>query len=214
MIFRHFLNLLDLSSEELKQLIRRAGELRTMQHNGEIYRPFVGRTLAMVFEKSSTRTRISFEAGMGQFGGHAIFLSPKDTRLGRGEPIEDSARVISGMCDIVMIRTFEHSKIQTFAENSTVPVINALTDDFHPCQLLADMQTFYELRGDIAGKTVVWVGDGNNMCSSYMLAAHSLALICALPVLMALSRIWRLLSVLNIVLNWWKIPKKPPKAHT
>lgn len=169
---RHFLNLLDLSSEELKQLIRRASELRTMQHNGEIYRPFVGRTLAMVFEKSSTRTRISFEAGMGQFGGHAIFLSPKDTQLGRGEPIEDSARVISSMCDIVMIRTFEHSKIQTFAENSTVPVINALTDDFHPCQLLADMQTFYELRGDIAGKTVVWVGDGNNMCSSYMLAAH------------------------------------------
>lgn len=169
---RHFLNLLDLSPDELKALIQRASELRKMQHDGKIYRPFVGRTLAMIFEKSSTRTRISFEAGMGQFGGQAIFLSPKDTQLGRGEPIEDSARVISSMCDIVMIRTFAHRNIERFAKYSSVPVINALTDDFHPCQLLADMQTFNELRGDITGKTVVWVGDGNNMCSSYMLAAH------------------------------------------
>lgn len=172
MSVRHFLNLLDLTPDELKALIHRASELRQMQHQGEIYRPFVGRTLGMIFEKSSTRTRISFEAGMGQFGGHAIFLSPKDTQLGRGEPIEDSAKVISSMVDIIMIRTFEHSKLQTFAQHSSVPIINALTDDFHPCQLLADMQTFYELRGDIQGKTVTWVGDGNNMCSSYILAAH------------------------------------------
>ena len=172
MSLRHFLTLLDFTPSELNALIRRASELRTMQHAGEIYQPFVGRTLGMIFEKSSTRTRISFETGMGQFGGQAIFLSPKDTQLGRGEPIEDSARVISSMVDIIMIRTFEHSKIEKFAEYSSVPIINALTDDFHPCQLLADMQTFFEHRGDIAGKTVTWVGDGNNMCSSFMTAAH------------------------------------------
>lgn len=169
---RHLLNLLDLTPDELKALIRRGSELKKMQHDGVIYQPFVGRTLGMIFEKSSTRTRISFEAGMGQFGGHAIFLSPKDTQLGRGEPIEDSARVISRMVDIVMIRTYAHSNIEKFAQYSSVPIINALTDSFHPCQLLADMQTFYEHRGDIAGKTVTWVGDGNNMCASYILAAH------------------------------------------
>ncbi|MDO4427679.1 MAG: ornithine carbamoyltransferase [Moraxella sp.] len=169
---RHLLNLLNLTPDELKTLIKRGSELRKMQHAGEIYRPFVGRTLGMIFEKSSTRTRISFEAGMGQFGGQAIFLSPKDTQLGRGEPIEDSARVISSMVDIIMIRTFSHAGLERFAEYSSVPVINALTDDFHPCQLLADMQTFYEHRGDISGKTVTWVGDGNNMCTSYILAAH------------------------------------------
>lgn len=172
MSVRHFLTLLDLSKDELQSVIRRACELKKMQHNGEIYRPFVGRTLAMIFEKSSTRTRVSFETGMGQFGGQALFLSPNDTQLGRGEPIEDSARVISSMTDIVMIRTFAHERVETFAKYSSVPVINALTDDYHPCQLLADMQTFFEHRGDIAGKTVVWVGDGNNMCSSYMIAAH------------------------------------------
>ncbi len=171
---RHLLNLLDLTPDEIRAIIRRGSELRKMQHAGEIYRPFVGRTLGMIFEKSSTRTRVSFEAGMWQFGGHAIFLSPKDTQLGRGEPIEDSARIISSMVDIIMIRTFEHSKLVRFAEYSSVPVINALTDDFHPCQLLSDMQTFYEHRGDIAGKTVTWVGDGNNMCASYILAAHQL----------------------------------------
>lgn len=169
---RHFLTLLDLSKDELRTLISRASELRQMQHNGEIYRPFVGRTLAMIFEKSSTRTRISFETGMGQFGGQALFLSPNDTQLGRGEPIEDSARVISSMTDIVMIRTFAHERVRSFAKHSSVPVINALTDDYHPCQLLADMQTFFEHRGDIKGKTVTWVGDGNNMCHSYILASE------------------------------------------
>lgn len=172
MSLRHFLTLSDLSKLELENLIKRASELRKMQHAGEIYQPFVGRTLGMIFEKSSTRTRISFETGMGQFGGSAIFLSPNDTQLGRGEPLEDSARVISSMVDIIMIRTFGHKIVETFAQYSSVPIINALTDDFHPCQLLADMQTFYEHRGSIENKTVTWVGDGNNMCSSYMQAAH------------------------------------------
>ena len=174
MSVRHFLNLLDLSPAEIEHIIYRGIELRQMQHRGEIYRPFVGRTLAMIFEKSSTRTRVSFETGMGQFGGHAIFLSSKDSQLGRGEPISDSAKVISSMVDIIMIRTFEHAMIEEFAKHSSVPVINALTDSFHPCQLLADMQTFYEHRGSIKGKTVTWVGDGNNMCASYILAAHQL----------------------------------------
>ena len=171
MSLRHFLTLSDLSKQELETLIKRASELRKMQHAGEIYQPFVGRTLGMIFEKSSTRTRSSFETGMGQFGGSAIFLSPNDTQLGRGEPLEDSARVISSMVDIIMIRTFGHEKVETFAEYSSVPIINALTDDFHPCQLLADMQTFYEHRGSIENKTVTWVGDGNNMCASFMQAA-------------------------------------------
>lgn len=172
MSVRHFLTLMDLSKQELKELIQRATTLKNMQLRGEIYRPFVGRTLAMIFEKSSTRTRVSFETGMGQFGGQALFLSSNDTQLGRGEPIEDSAKVISSMVDIVMIRTFAHSIVERFAAHSSVPVINALTDDFHPCQLLADIQTFVEHRGDITGKTVTWIGDGNNMCNSYMLAAH------------------------------------------
>lgn len=172
MTVRHFLTLMDLSKDELKAVINRAIALKAMQHQGEIYRPFIGRTLAMIFEKSSTRTRVSFETGMGQFGGQALFLSSADTQLGRGEPIEDSARVISSMVDIVMIRTYAHKMVQRFAEYSSVPVINALTDEYHPCQLLADMQTFFEHRGDIAGKTVAWVGDGNNMCHSYMVAAH------------------------------------------
>lgn len=172
MSVRHFLTLKDLSKTELQQVITRASELRKMQHAGNIYQPFVGRTLAMIFEKSSTRTRVSFETGMGQFGGNAIFLSPRDTQLGRGEPIEDSARVISSMNDIIMIRTFDHSIVETFAKYSSSPVINALTDDFHPCQLLADMQTFQEHRGSIKGKTVTWVGDGNNMCASFIHAAE------------------------------------------
>jgi ornithine carbamoyltransferase len=168
----HFLTLKDLSPAELKQLIQRAAELKLMQHRGELYQPLKGKVLAMIFEKSSTRTRVSFESAMVQFGGGSIFLSPDDTQLGRGEPLEDSARVISSMVDAVMIRTFEHSKIETFAQHSSVPVINALTDDFHPCQLLADMQTYREHRGDIAGKKVVWIGDGNNMCHSYINAAQ------------------------------------------
>ncbi|WP_300495298.1 ornithine carbamoyltransferase [uncultured Methylophaga sp.] len=169
---RHFLTLKDLSPAELSQLIARATELKKMHTAGEIYQPLKNKVLAMIFEKSSTRTRVSFESAMVQFGGGSIFLSPDDTQLGRGEPIEDSARVISSMVDAVMIRTFEHSKIETFAKYSSVPVINALTDDFHPCQLLADMQTYQEHRGDIRGKTVVWIGDGNNMCHSYINAAQ------------------------------------------
>jgi ornithine carbamoyltransferase len=126
----------------------------------------------MVFEKSSTRTRVSFEVGMAQFGGHALFLSPRDTQLGRGEPIEDSARVLSRMVDAVMLRTFDHAKVERFAAFSQVPVINGLTDRFHPCQLLADMQTYVEHRGGIEGRRVAFVGDGNNMCHSYINAAR------------------------------------------
>lgn len=174
MSIRHFLTLRDLSPAELTQLLQRAVELKQIQHRGELYQPFKNRAMAMVFEKSSTRTRISFETGMTQFGGHAMFLSPRDTQLGRGEPIEDSARVMSRMVDIIMIRTFEHSKIERFAQYSQVPVINALTDEYHPCQLLADMQTFFELRGSIQGKTVTYIGDGNNMCNSYINAAAML----------------------------------------
>jgi len=169
---RHFLTLKDLSPAELQGLIERASELKQMHKAGEIYQPLKNKVLGMIFEKSSTRTRVSFESAMIQFGGGSIFLSPTDTQLGRGEPVEDSARVISSMVDVVMIRTFEHSKVETFAKYSSVPVINALTDDYHPCQLLADMQTYVEHRGSIKGKTVTWVGDGNNMCHSYINAAE------------------------------------------
>ncbi len=171
---RHFLTLNDLSMPELRQLLQRAIELKRLRADGIEYLPLRHRTLAMVFEKSSTRTRVSFEAGMTQLGGHALFLSPRDTQLGRGEPIEDSARVLSRMVNGIMIRTFEHENVVRFAEYSQVPVINGLTDWVHPCQLLADMQTYLEHRGDIAGKTVVWVGDGNNMCHSYINAARLL----------------------------------------
>jgi ornithine carbamoyltransferase len=172
MAVRHFLTLLDLEPAELNRLIERAIELKAMQARGEVYEPLKNRVMGMVFEKSSTRTRVSFEAGMAQFGGHAIFLSPRDTQLGRGEPIEDTARVLSRMVDVIMIRTFEHEKIERFAEYSQVPVINALTDMYHPCQLLADVQTFVEQRGSIEGRTVAWIGDGNNMCHSYINAAR------------------------------------------
>ena len=169
---QHFLTLLDLSRQQLRDLIARAMELKRMRYNGEEHALFKYRVLGMIFDKSSTRTRVSFETAMAQFGGHAIFLSPRDTQLGRGEPIEDSARVLSRMVDIIMIRTFDHATLQRFAEYSKVPVINALTDMYHPCQLLADMQTFFEHRGDIRGKTVAWIGDGNNMCHSYINAAR------------------------------------------
>jgi len=169
---RHFLTLLDFSPTELQQLIQRAIELKREHRAGEDQRAFPGTVLAMIFAKSSTRTRVSFEAGIVHLGGQAMFLSPHDTQLGRGEPIEDSARVISSMVDIVVIRTFGHDIVQRFAAHSTVPVINALTDSYHPCQLLADMQTWVEHRGDIAGKRVCWVGDGNNMCQSYINAAR------------------------------------------
>ena len=169
---RHFLTLKDLSTTELATLIQRAIVLKRMHKDGEVYEPLKNKVLAMIFEKSSTRTRVSFESAMIQFGGGSIFLSPNDTQLGRGEPIEDSARVISSMVDMVMIRTFEHNKAEQFSQFSTVPVINALTDDYHPCQLLADMQTYVEHRGSIDGRTVTWVGDGNNMCHSYINAAE------------------------------------------
>ena len=169
---RHFLTLKDLSAAELAALIQRAIVLKAMHKDGKVYEPLKNKVLAMIFEKSSTRTRVSFESAMIQFGGGSIFLSPNDTQLGRGEPIEDSARVISSMVDMVMIRTFEHEKAEQFSQYSSVPVINALTDDYHPCQLLADMQTYVEHRGSIQGKTVTWVGDGNNMCHSYINAAE------------------------------------------
>lgn len=171
---KHFLTLGDLTSAELRRIIARAGELKTMQHNGIPHASLPGRTLAMIFEKASTRTRVSFEAGMVQLGGHALFLSPRDMQLGRGEPIEDTAVVISSMVDAVMIRTHEHSTLERFAARSTVPVINGLSNDYHPCQLLADMQTWFERRGDIAGRRVCWLGDGNNMCQSYINAARML----------------------------------------
>jgi len=169
---RHFLTLLDFTPDELRGLLRRAHELKRARQRGEISEALRHKVLAMIFEKSSTRTRVSFEAGMTQLGGAAMFLSPRDTQLGRGELIEDTARVLSRMVDGIMIRTFEHEKVETFARHSQVPVINGLTDMFHPCQLLADMQTFFEHRGDIAGRTVAWVGDGNNMCHSYINAAR------------------------------------------
>ncbi|MEN8204517.1 MAG: ornithine carbamoyltransferase [Pseudomonadota bacterium] len=169
---QNFLTLLDLTPETLRKLVTRAVELKNIQKAGTLHEPLKHKILAMVFEKSSTRTRMSFEAGIAQLGGHAIFLSPRDTQLGRGETIEDSARVLSRMADVIMIRTFEHEKIERFTACSQVPVINALTDLYHPCQLLADMQTYFEHRGDISGKTVAWIGDGNNMCHSYINAAR------------------------------------------
>jgi ornithine carbamoyltransferase len=169
---RHFLTLPDLSPSEAQSLLRRAIELKRMRTGGEPYTPLRDRTLAMVFEKASTRTRVSFEAGMVQLGGHALFLSPRDTQLGRGEPVEDSARVLSRMVDAIMIRTFDHEIIERFAAYSRVPVINGLTDRFHPCQLLADMQTYVEHRESIQGRRVAFIGDGNNMCNSYINAAR------------------------------------------
>ncbi|PKF72047.1 ornithine carbamoyltransferase [Pseudomonas fluvialis] len=168
---RHFLSLMDCTPAELHGLVRRAIELKDLRRQGVLYEPLKGRILGMIFEKASTRTRLSFEAGMIQLGGQAIFLSPRDTQLGRGEPLSDSAIVMSRMLDAVMIRTFAHSTLTEFAAYSSVPVINGLSDDLHPCQLMADMQTFQEARGSIAGKTVAWIGDGNNMCNSYLEAA-------------------------------------------
>jgi ornithine carbamoyltransferase len=168
---RHFLSLMDCTPDELVGLIRRGMELKDLRNRGVLFEPLKNRVLGMIFEKASTRTRLSFEAGMIQLGGQAIFLSPRDTQLGRGEPIGDAAIVMSRMLDAVMIRTFAHSNLTEFAAHSRVPVINGLSDDLHPCQLLADMQTYLELRGSIKGKTVAWVGDGNNMCNSYIEAA-------------------------------------------
>ncbi len=172
MSVRHFLSLMDLSPQEARDLTLRGIEIKAMLKRGEPHPLLQGKVLAMIFEKSSTRTRVSFETGMVQFGGSAMFLSPRDTQLGRGEPIEDSARVLSRMVDGITLRTFEHTKLETFAQYSQVPVINALTDRCHPCQLLADVQTYVEHRDSIQGRTVTWIGDGNNMCHSYINAAR------------------------------------------
>lgn len=172
MSVQHFLSLDDLTAQTLQQLIDRAIELKAETQRGAIFEPLKNKSLAMIFSKSSTRTRVSFEVGMRQLGGGTLNLNPSDTQIGRGEPIEDTARVISSMVDGVMIRTDAHSKLETFAANSSVPVINGLTDDHHPCQLLADVQTFQELRGRIQGATIAWVGDGNNVCHSFLDAAR------------------------------------------
>ena len=171
MAIRHFLTLQDCSSLELNNIVKRAHELKSLQQSRTPHETAKGRVMAMIFEKSSTRTRVSFETGMFQLGGHALFLSSNDTQMGRGEPLEDTAKVISSMADIVMIRTFAHTSVECFAANSRVPVINALTDAYHPCQLLADMQSYEEARGSIQGASIAWVGDGNNMCNSYINAA-------------------------------------------
>ena len=170
---KHFINLDDLSSNDLQQIIDQAITLKKQHKAGEISNTLKNKTLAMIFDKSSTRTRVSFEAGMTQLGGHALFLSNKDIQLGRGEPLTDSAIVISSMVDCVMLRVSSHEDINTFANNSSVPVINALSDESHPCQLLADMMTYQEHNGLIKGKTVAWIGDGNNMCHTYMQAAKA-----------------------------------------
>ena len=170
---KHFINLDDLSSNDLQQIIDQAITLKKQHKAGEISNALQNKTLAMIFDKSSTRTRVSFEAGMTQLGGHALFLSNKEIQLGRGEPLTDSAIVISSMVDCVMLRVSSHEDINTFANNSSVPVINALSDESHPCQLLADMMTYQEHNGSIRGKTVAWIGDGNNMCHTYMQAAKA-----------------------------------------
>ena len=171
---RHFLSENDLTADEFRAIIQRGSELRKQweSHTCEVTLP--QRVLGMIFEKSSTRTRVSFEAGMTQLGGHAIYLSPDSTQLGRGEPLADTARVLSQMVDAISVRTFSHDSLERFSENATVPVINALTDLLHPCQLLADMQTYLDHRGDIQGKRVAWIGDGNNMCNSYLNTARLL----------------------------------------
>ena len=169
---RHFLKLSDFSPSELRSLIARAIELK--KRRDPAFQPLLGRTLAMLFTKSSTRTRVSFEVAMMQLGGHALFLSPDDIQLGRGEPLSDTARVLSSMCDAIMVRNDSQSEQEQIARYSKVPVINGLSDRHHPCQLLADVQTFFELRGDIQGRTVAWIGDGNNVCNSWIEAARLL----------------------------------------
>ena len=163
-----------MSTDECNHIIQSAIALKTAHKEGRQARIFDGKVLGMIFEKSSTRTRVSFEAGMAQLGGSALFLSSNDLQMGRDEPVEDTARVISRMVDLIMIRTFAHDKIERFAKYSKVPVINALTDDYHPCQLLADIQTYVEHRGSIQGQTVAWIGDGNNVCHSWINAAITL----------------------------------------
>jgi len=164
----HFISLLDITGDEARYILKRAAKIKRKLKEDKVHQPLAGKTLGMIFDKASTRTRVSFEVGMFQLGGHALFLHSTATQLGRGEPIEDSARVLSRMVDGIVIRTFGHDVVQRFAEYSSVPVINALTDLTHPCQILADVFTFEEHRGCIAGKTVAWIGDGNNMAHSWI----------------------------------------------
>jgi ornithine carbamoyltransferase len=171
---KHFLRFNDLARDELEHVFERTRWIKAKFKRYEQYWPLVDRTLVMIFEKQSTRTRLSFEAGMHQLGGAAIFLSTRDSQLGRGEPVEDAAQVISRMCDIVMIRTFEQDIVERFARHSRVPVINGLTDEFHPCQILADIYTYLEHRGSIRGRTVAWIGDSNNVCCTWLQAAEAL----------------------------------------
>ncbi len=168
---KHFLQFKDFNRDEIEHIFERSRILKARWKGGELYQPLKGKVMGMIFEKSSTRTRVSFEAGMFQLGGHAMFINSKDTQLGRGEPIEDVAKVMSRMVDIVMIRTYEQSIIQRFAENSVVPIINGLTNEYHPCQILADIFTFIEHRGPIEGKTVAWIGDANNISYTWLQAA-------------------------------------------
>ena len=168
---KHFLTLLDIPKEDIKKLIHRAIELKKMTKENIVYTPLQNKTIALLFDKSSTRTRVSFEVGMTHFGGNTLFLSPRDTQLGRGEPIEDTAKVISSMVDCVVIRTHDHADVVKFSSKSSVPVINGLTELVHPCQLLADVMTYIEINGDIEGKKVAWIGDANNMCNSYINAS-------------------------------------------
>jgi len=174
MALRHFLQFNDLSAKELEYVFKRTRWIKDKFKRYKRYWPLADRTLAMIFEKQSTRTRLSFEAGIQQLGGIGIFLSTRDSQLGRGEPVEDAAQVISRMCDIVMIRTFEQDVINRFAKNSRVPVINGLTNEYHPCQILADIYTYIEHRGPIKGKTVAWIGDSNNVCNTWLQAAEVL----------------------------------------
>ncbi|MBA5249848.1 MAG: ornithine carbamoyltransferase, partial [Gammaproteobacteria bacterium] len=168
---KHFINLDDLPNKDLNQIIDKAIVLKKEHKSGQINNTLANKTLAMIFDKASTRTRVSFEAGMAQLGGHALFLSDRDIQIGRGEPTVDTAIVIGSMVDSIMMRVSSHDDIVAFSENAKVPVINALSDESHPCQLLADMMTYKEHKGDIQGKTVAWIGDGNNMCHTYMQAA-------------------------------------------
>jgi len=174
MPIKHFLRFDDFSREELDYLFSRTRFIKDRFKRYQAYHPLADRTLVMIFEKASTRTRLSFEAGMHQLGGAAIYLNTRDSQLGRGEPVEDAAQVISRMCDIVMIRTFEQTIVERFAAHSRVPVINGLTNEYHPCQVLADVFTYIEHRGSIQGKTVAWVGDANNMSYTWIQAARLL----------------------------------------
>ncbi len=168
---KHFINLDDLSNKDLNQIIDNAIVLKKEHKLGQINNTLENKTLAMIFDKASTRTRVSFEAGMAQLGGHALFLSDRDIQIGRGEPTVDTAIVIGSMVDAIMMRVSSHDDIVTFSKNADVPIINALSDESHPCQLLADMMTYKERKGNIQGKMVAWIGDGNNMCHTYMQAA-------------------------------------------